>query len=78
MILSPKKQRVIQRYESCTNPTSPTHDVSMTDISTGFKSQLSSNVEMVEPLNLVAMSQLGEPDPTAISKHDLLSAMAFD
>ena len=33
---------------------------------------------MVEPLNLMAMSQLGEPDPTAISKHDLLSAMAFD
>ena len=50
----------------------------MTDISTGFKSQLSNIVEMVEPLNLVAMSQLGEPDPTAISKHDLLSAMAFD
>lgn len=33
---------------------------------------------MIEPLNLVAMEQLGEPDPTAISKHDLLSAMAFD
>jgi len=34
--------------------------------------------EMIEPLNLVALEQLGEPDPTAISKHDLLSAMAFD
>ena len=34
--------------------------------------------EMTEPLNLVALEQLGEPDPTAISKHDLLSAMAFD
>ena len=31
-----------------------------------------------EPLNLQVLSQLGEPDPTAISKHDVLSAMAFD
>ena len=36
------------------------------------------STDMTEPLNLVAMEQLGEPDPTAISKHDLLSAMAFD
>ena len=31
-----------------------------------------------EPLNMLAMSQLGEPDPSAISKHDFLSAIAFD
>ena len=31
-----------------------------------------------EPLNMLAMSQLGEPDPSAISKHDLLSSVAFD
>ena len=36
------------------------------------------SIDMIEPLNLVAMEQLGEPDPTAISRHDLLSAMAFD
>ena len=52
----------------------------MTDIQAtgGFNTQPSNQVEMIEPLNLVSMSQLGEPDPTAISKHDLLSAMAFD
>jgi len=52
----------------------------MTDIQAtgGFNTQPASQVEMIEPLNLVSMSQLGEPDPTAISKHDLLSAMAFD
>ena len=33
---------------------------------------------MIKPLNLSAMCQLGEPDPTQISKVDLLSAMAFD
>ena len=33
---------------------------------------------MIEPLNLMAMEQLGEPDQTTISKQDLLSAMAFD
>lgn len=31
-----------------------------------------------EPLNMMAMSQLGEPDPSSISKHDLLSSVAFD
>ena len=36
------------------------------------------SIEMIEPLNLVSMESLGEPDPTAITKQDLLSAMAFD
>ena len=36
------------------------------------------SIEMIEPLNLVAMESLGEPDPTAITRQDLLSAMAFD
>lgn len=35
-------------------------------------------VEMIEPINLMSQQQLGEPDPTLISKHDLLSAIAFD
>ena len=33
---------------------------------------------MIEPLNLMSMESLGEPDPTAITKQDLLSAIAFD
>ena len=36
------------------------------------------SMEMVEPLNLMAMQQLGEPDPGAISRSDLLSAISFD
>lgn len=36
------------------------------------------SIEMIEPLNLAAMESLGEPDPTAITRQDLLSAMAFD
>lgn len=51
-------------------------DVQMADMSK--PSSRPSMEMMVEPINLMAMSQLGEPDPTAISKHDLLSAMAFD
>ena len=35
-------------------------------------------MDAFEPLNLMSMSQLGEPDPTAISRSDLLSAIAFD
>lgn len=34
--------------------------------------------EAIEPLNLLNMSSLGEPDSTAIGKHDLLSAISFD
>lgn len=34
--------------------------------------------DIIEPLNLLNMSSLGEPDPTAIAKHDLLSAITFD
>lgn len=49
-------------------------DVQMTDMQPSTRPSM----EMIEPLNMMAMSQLGEPDPTAISKHDLLSAMAFD
>ena len=49
-------------------------DIIMKD--TGFKATTTS--EMIEPINLVANQQLGEPDPTAISKHDLLSSIAFD
>ena len=35
-------------------------------------------LDMIDPLNMVAMNQLGEPDVTSISKQDLLSAIAFD
>jgi hypothetical protein len=35
-------------------------------------------MEPSECLNLLNMSSLGEPDPSAISKHDLLSAISFD
>jgi len=34
--------------------------------------------EAIEPLNLLNMSSLGEPDPSSIAKHDLLSAISFD
>lgn len=33
---------------------------------------------MVQPLNMVAMQSLGEPDPTQITKTDLLTALSFD
>jgi serine/threonine-protein phosphatase 2A regulatory subunit B len=35
-------------------------------------------MEPSEYLNLLNMNSLGEPDPQAISKHDLLSAISFD
>jgi len=35
-------------------------------------------MEASECLNLLNMNSLGEPDPTAISKHDLLSSITFD
>lgn len=47
----------------------------MTDLS-GMTS--SRGIEVVEPLNMQAMTQLGEPDPSAINRQDLLSAIAFD
>ena len=34
--------------------------------------------EQVEPLNLLTLNSLGEPKTSAISKHDLLSALSFD
>ena len=37
-----------------------------------------SQMEPSECLNLLNMNSLGEPDPTAISKHDLLSSIVFD
>jgi len=36
-----------------------------------------STMEPSESLNLLNMNSLGEPDPNAISKHDLLSAISF-
>lgn len=33
---------------------------------------------MIEPLNLSTLTSLGEPKSSAIGKHDLLSAVAFD
>lgn len=48
----------------------------MTDMSPAPRQRLS--MEVVEPLNMMAMSQLGEPDPAAISRSDLLSAVSFD
>ena len=33
---------------------------------------------MIEPLNLTNITSLGEPKSSAIGKHDLLSAVAFD
>ena len=38
----------------------------------------SSISDQIEPLNLLNMSSLGEPDPTKITKHDLLSSINFD
>lgn len=35
------------------------------------------SMEPSECLNLLNMNSLGEPDPTAISKHDLLSSISF-
>ena len=40
--------------------------------------KLGSLNEVIEPLNLTNLSSLGEPDPTAIARHDLLSAITFD
>lgn len=37
-----------------------------------------SAMEPAESLNLLNMTSLGEPDPHQISKHDLLSSIAFD
>lgn len=79
-----KRINLMKHHESAnrnqTRKPSNNRDITMTDIQAtgGFNTQPASQVEMIEPLNLVSMSQLGEPDPTAISKHDLLSAMAFD
>jgi hypothetical protein len=36
-----------------------------------------SSMEPSECLNLLNMNSLGEPDPNAISKHDLLSSISF-
>ena len=40
--------------------------------------QTKAPMEPSECLNLLNLSSLGEPDASAISKHDLLSAMSFD
>ena len=52
-------------------------DAIMTDMQQQAPKQRPS-MELFEPLNLMAMSQLGEPDPAAISRSDLLSAISFD
>jgi len=59
------------------NGSDSTLDSPMTGLSSGATSHFSAT-DMIEPLNLTATQQLGEPDPTAIAKHDLLSAVAFD
>ena len=70
---SPTKRSVLARTPIRSSPKKGAAvDANMQDSSGGL------TMGMIEPLNLVAMEQLGEPDPTAISKHDLLSAMAFD
>jgi len=33
---------------------------------------------MVEPLNMTAMTQLGEPNVSNINRQDLLSSISFD
>jgi hypothetical protein len=40
--------------------------------------QTKASMEPSECLNLLNMNSLGEPDASAISKHDLLSAISFD
>jgi hypothetical protein len=47
---------------------------------TPFQSMNKSTVltDAIEPLNLLNLNSLGEPDPSNIAKHDLLSAVAFD
>jgi hypothetical protein len=32
----------------------------------------------IKPLNLLPLNTLGEPDPSNITKQDILSAIAFD
>lgn len=52
-----------------------------TDMKSLLMSPLAGTKSTMEPsecLNLLNMSSLGEPDPSAISKHDLLSAISFD
>ena len=49
-----------------------------TDMKQLLMSPLSkASMEPSECLNLLNMNSLGEPDPTAISKHDLLSSISF-
>ena len=74
--ISPSKRLMKLPYDTTYRAMKPI-DAMMTDLTTST-SGAGSSIDMIEPLNLVAMSQLGEPDPTQISKHDLLSAMAFD
>lgn len=54
---------------------------SFTDMKQLLMSPMAQTKGAMEPsecLNLLNMSSLGEPDASAISKHDLLSAMSFD
>ena len=80
-IMSPTRRRLKiskEKIGKISSKESPNEDASMSETSSGINSSLSKHDDMVDPMNLYAMSQLGEPDPTAISKHDLLSAMNFD
>jgi len=74
---SPSKRLVKLPYDTTVKAMTKPIDAMMQDLTTPHSGG-GSSIDMIEPLNLVAMEQLGEPDPTAISKHDLLSAMAFD
>lgn len=65
-VLSPEKPK---------KPLSKISDVPMTDLT---MTSSSAAMEMVQPLNMQALTQLGEPDPSAINRQDLLSAIAFD
>ena len=61
---------------SFNSPNSAAHKFNFNDTSQALtvkKTQVSA-----EPLHIKALSSLGEPDASAISKHDVLSAMAFD
>lgn len=69
----------------------PTNNVNLNDVKapnaqtsllqSSYKSQTIPLQNPMEPsgvLNLSHMMSLGEPDPSSINKHDILSALAFD
>ena len=77
--ISPPHQKIKANRKASTKPSGGKTLPTPSDSSNySFSTVCSSTTEMVEPLNMFAMQSLGEPDPSTISRTDLLSAMAFD